>query len=86
MSERAMSILKARMIELGNLVEANPVYLPVTAVAEFLHVKPEALRASMEQGRCPFGFAWRLGEKAAYKVPTLAFYTWLLGSQAVITG
>lgn len=81
-SEKSAALLSCQMEELSSLIEANPIYLPVTAVAGFLHIKPEALRASMEQGRCPFGFAWKLGDKAAYKVPTLAFFSWLIGAPA----
>lgn len=80
MSESAKVLLNERVQELSALIEANPICLPVSSVAAFLHVKPDALRASMEQGRCPFGFAWKLGDRAAYKVPTLAFYSWLIGA------
>ncbi len=57
--------------ELRRLLTENPQYLPVSAVAEYLHMAPAALRASIEQGRCPFGFSWKLGERAGYKIPTV---------------
>lgn len=60
------------------LITANPFYIPLTEVAQFLHVKPEALRASIDQGRCPFGFSWKLGERSGYKIPTATFVAWFL--------
>lgn len=42
------------MEELNQLVTAYPRYIPVGVAANFLHLKPEALRASIEQNRCPF--------------------------------
>ena len=76
MSETSLSILADSMAALSRLVEQYPMYIPVLAAAELLHIKPEALRASIEQGRCPFGFCWSLGDRMAYKVPTLTFVRW----------
>lgn len=42
-----------------------------------MYTKPEALRTSAEQKRCPFGFCWQLGKRIACKMPTLTFYQWL---------
>lgn len=77
MSDNALNLLGKNMSKLSELVEKYPLYIPVLAVAEILHIKPEALRASVEQGRCPFGFCWKLGDRMAYKVPTLAFVAWI---------
>ena len=63
--------------QLNALIERYPIYIPVPDAAEFLHMGAEALRASMEQGRCPFGFSWKLGDRNGYKIPTLAFVSWL---------
>ena len=68
--------LKDRMDELARLVEKYPLSIPVLAAADLLHVSPEALRASIDQGRCPFGFCWCLGERKAYKIPTVTFCSW----------
>lgn len=76
MSEMTQSILESRLDELEQLVEHYPLYIPVLAAAELLHIKPEALRASIEQGRCPFGFCWTLGGRMAYKLPTITFVNW----------
>lgn len=62
---------------LQKLISDFPLYIPVTEAAAFLHVRPEALRASIDQGRCPFGFSWTLGDRSGYKIPTIAFYSWL---------
>lgn len=85
MRETAQYILESRMSELGQLVEQYPLYVPVLAAAELLHLKPESLRASIEQGRCPFGFCWQLGDRMAYKLPTLAFVAWLTHGTAMAT-
>ena len=63
--------------ELQNLIKQYPLYIPVPAAAKFLHMDPSALRASIEQGRCPFGFSWKLGNQAGYKIPTIAFVSWM---------
>lgn len=62
---------------LQELIVKFPFYIPVTEAAAFLHIRPEALRASIDQGRCPFGFSWTLGDRSGYKIPTIAFYSWL---------
>ena len=67
MSDAARKMLYTRMDEVSHLVERYPLYLPVIVAAEALHMKPEALRASIEQGRCPFGFCWKLGEIGSLK-------------------
>ena len=83
MSEKAKEILKARMDAVSDLIERYPLYIPFIAAAEFLHVGAEALRASIEQGKCPFGFCWRLGDRMAYKLPTLTFVCWVTCSPTV---
>ena len=62
--------------QLKCLCRKHPIYIPVDVAAEFLHVKPAGLRASIEQGRCPFGFSWSLGERLGYKIPTVTFVSW----------
>lgn len=63
--------------QLNELIARNPVCIPVSEAAAFLHVSPENLRASIDQNRCPFGFSWRLGERSGYKIPTVTFISWL---------
>ena len=62
---------------LQRIVEAHPAFIPIAAAAEFLHMSPESLRASIDPNRCPFGFSWRLGERSGYKIPTITFVSWL---------
>ena len=76
MTDNALTLLGDSMSKLSQLVEKYPAYIPVLAAAELLHLKPEALRASIEQGWCPFGFCWALGDRMAYKVPTVTFVNW----------
>lgn len=64
--------------KLKSLVEQHPIYLPLPEVASLLCLKPEALRASIDQGRCPFGFSWKLGDRSGYKIPTATFIAWFL--------
>ena len=59
------------------LCEAHPFYVPVDVAADLLHIKPANLRASIDQNRCPFGFSWTLGERSGYKIPTVAFVSWM---------
>ena len=63
--------------DLRSLCAAHPFYIPVDVAAEFLHIKPANLRAAIDQGRCPFGFSWTMGERSGYKIPTVTFASWL---------
>lgn len=63
--------------ELKTLVTKHPLYIPVHEAAAFLHMAGDSLRASIDQGRCPFGFSWCLGERNGYKIPTLTFVAWI---------
>ena len=77
MNDSVDKILLDRTKELAALLEAYPVFVPVNAAAAYLHIKPEALRASIDQCRCPFGFSWQLGDRPAYKIPVITFIAWL---------
>ena len=66
--------------ELKALCEKYPVYIPIRAAASFLRVSEAGLRCSIDQGRCRFGFSWRLGERSGYKIPTMTFAAWLTNS------
>lgn len=59
------------------LCKKYPFYIPINAAAEFLHMNPSNLRASIDQGRCPFGFGWSSGNRSGYKIPTITFVAWL---------
>lgn len=63
--------------QLNQLVAAHPCYIPVAEAAAFLHMGADALRASIEQNRCPFGFSWKMGDRNGYKIPTITFVSWL---------
>lgn len=62
--------------KLLRLVRENPVCIPLPEVADFLGMTPSTLRASIEQGRCPFGFSWKLGARSGFKIPTATFLAW----------
>lgn len=69
-----------RVQELEELCQKYPVSIPVAEAAKFLGMSAECLRAACDQGKCPFGFSWRLGERAGYKISSDAFYCWITGA------
>ena len=77
MTSTFSSAVTDRLTALSELADRYPLYVPVSAAAEFLHVTETGLRASIEQGTCPFGISWKLGDRAAYKIPTITFIAWL---------
>lgn len=83
MTEQAQKLLSNNLIALSQLVEQYPLYIPVVEAAALLHTTPASLRASMEQGRCPFGFSWQLGDRAGFKIPTITFVNWLTKGQGI---
>lgn len=66
-----------QLTALQELANQYPLYIPISAAAEYLHIKEAGLRAAIEQGTCPFGISWKLGDRAAYKIPTITFVAWL---------
>lgn len=66
-----------RLEELKELCKEHPVCIPVREAAKFIGVAEDCLRAAMDQNRCPFGFSWRLGTRGGYKIPTIAFASWM---------
>ena len=68
----------AQNVELAAICRQYPVAIPVAVAAKFLGISKDCLRAAIDQNRCPFGFSWRQGDRAGYKIPTMAFYSWLL--------
>lgn len=83
MSETAYTLMQKNMAALSQLVEQYPLYIPVVEAAALLHTTPASLRASMEQGRCPFGFSWQIGDRAGFKIPTITFVNWLTKGQGI---
>ena len=80
-------VIEENLSALDNLVQRNPLYISVKDAADFLHIKPEGLRNSIERGLCPFALCWKLGESKAYKIPTVPFYLWYTQSAALkLTG
>ena len=66
-----------QLTALQELADQYPLYIPISAAADYLHVKEAGHRAAIEQGTCPFGISWKLGDRAAYKIPTITFVAWL---------
>lgn len=70
-----------RLHELDRLVDDNPISIPLEAVASFLHMDGESLKASIDSGNCKFALGWKKNVKGyrAYKIPTVTFYRWYRG-------
>ena len=66
-----------RLEELKALCEEHPICIPVREAAKYIGIAEDCLRAAMDQNRCPFGFAWSLGTRKGYKIPTISFATWM---------
>lgn len=66
--------------ELKALVKANPRYIPADQVAKFFHMSADGLRCSIEQGLCPFGFAWQKTARGnkGFKIPSATLYLWYM--------
>lgn len=72
--------------KLNNLIEENPVYIPIAQVANYLGMNPESLRCAIDQGRASFGFSWKGDARGsrAFKIPTIAFYNWVMQGNAIL--
>ena len=46
-----------QLTALEQLADRYPLYIPVSAAADYLHIKEAGLRAAIEQGTCPFGIS-----------------------------
>ena len=70
--------IKNKLEELNQLVEENPISIPLTKTAAFLGMDADSLRASIEHGGCPFGLGWQkdIRGNRAFKLPTATFYLW----------
>lgn len=63
---------------LGQLIEENPVNIPVNSVADFLGADSASVRATIENNT--FGASWKKvgSTRHAYFVPTAQFVRWYL--------
>ena len=50
MSNSFSSAVTDRLTALGELADQSPLYIPISAAADYLHVKEAGLRAAIEQG------------------------------------
>lgn len=66
------------------LIEENPVSIPVTKLAEFLQADVASVRAAVEND-C-FGLSWRKAgsTRHAYLIPTGQFVRWYLNHKTAI--
>lgn len=73
-----MDLIRQKLEELEALAEKHPSRLPLRAVADFLDMNEEGLKAALMRGNAPFGFAYQK-EDGGYRViviPTVTFYLW----------
>lgn len=73
-----MNEIVKKLQELESLAEKHPSRLPLRAVADFLDMNEEGLKAALMRGNAPFGFAYQK-EDGGYRViviPTVTFYLW----------
>lgn len=73
-----MDVIRDKLHELDDLVQANPQKIPLGAAAKFLGVNAEGLKAALMRGNAPFGFAYQKSD-GGYRViviPTVTFYLW----------
>ena len=66
------------LLGLNRLVEQYPKAIPLPAVAQFMGIADEGLRAYIDTNPNAFGISWkRVGAvNRAYKIPTVRFYSW----------
>lgn len=66
------------LLGLNHLAEQYPKAIPLPAVAQFMGVTDEGLRAYIDNNPNAFGISWkRVGAvNRAYKIPTVRFYSW----------
>lgn len=79
-----METIREQLERLEALTKKYPVKLPLKAVAEFLHMNEEGLKAALMRGNAPFGFAYQKSDEA-YRViviPTVTFYLWYTNCNA----
>ena len=67
-----------KLAALNELIEKNPVSIPLPEAAAFLEMDGANLRSSIEKGNCPFGLSWQKQAKEyrGFKIPTVPFYLW----------
>ena len=79
-----MNQIVKKLKELESLVEKHPQKIPLSAVAKFLDMNEEGLKAALMRGNAPFGFAYQKTD-GAYRVaiiPTVTFYLWYTNCHA----
>ena len=67
-----------KIMELNEIVEENPVFIPLGVIAKFLGADDGGIRAYLDNAPHPFGISWQQMGKAnrAFKIPTVKFYLW----------
>lgn len=78
----AMIERNKRLIE---LCDKNPICLPVKECAKFIGMDEQCLRESINQGKCKFAVGGQNGlhGNRFAKIPTLAFYNFMMHGAAL---
>ncbi|MCQ2053345.1 MAG: hypothetical protein MJZ03_05375 [archaeon] len=80
MSNAISEFLKHDDEKIEKLISEYPINVPVNAVAAFLGVDDESIRAAVECGN--FGYSWRKAGKMnkCFKIPTAQLLRWYMHS------
>ena len=64
--------------ELCQIVEHYPQAVPVPVAADYFATGQESMRCAIEQGRLPFGWAWKKSVKGnrGFLIPTITMFCW----------
>ena len=74
-----------KILELREIAEQHPDYIPLPSVATFLGANAEGLRKGIEEGTVPWAICWQKETKygktvrpgsRAFKIPTVKFWLW----------
>lgn len=69
--------IQNKLNSLSELITKYPDYIPVDKAASIIGTDIDSLRTAIDQGKCPFGYAWKKdGGYRAFKIPTTTFYLW----------
>ncbi|WP_147539424.1 hypothetical protein [Anaerotruncus rubiinfantis] len=64
--------------KLCQIAEQYPETVPVPVAADYFSTAQESLRCALEQGRVPFGWAWKKNVRGnrGFIIPTVKMFCW----------
>ena len=78
MTTPLFQIPKPIMENVNDLVDKDPLDIPVPEAAKLMGMKPECLRAAIDCGTFKPGFLWKIAgaHNKGYKIATIPFWRW----------